>query len=71
MGQHLQLDWQKSAEELKHRYQSEQHPQRRMRLQALRLLRQGKRIAEVVEVIGVHYRTVQDWVAWYRQGALA
>lgn len=54
MGQRLQLDWQQSAEELKHRYLSEQHPQRPTRLQALWLLRQGKRMAEVVEIIGVH-----------------
>ena len=70
MGRRLRLEWQESESELKQRYQSEKHGERRRRLQALWLLRQGKRVADVVEVLGVHYRTVQDWVAWYRQGGL-
>lgn len=70
MGRRLQVEWQESAKELKRLYQQEKHGERRSRLQALWLLRQGQRIAEVVGVIGVNYRTVQDWVAWYRQGGL-
>ena len=71
MGRRLQLEWHESESELKQRYQSEKHGERRSRLQALWLLRQGKRVADVVEVLGVNYRTVQDWVGWYRQGGLA
>jgi transposase len=70
MGRRLQLEWHESESELKQRYQSEKHGERRTRLQALWLLRQGKRVADVVEVLGVNYRTVQAWVAWYRQGGL-
>lgn len=33
-------------------------------------LRQGKRIQDVVETVGVSYRAVQNWVAWYRTGGL-
>lgn len=71
MGQRLQIEWQESAEELKALYKRETHPQRRTRLQALWQLRTGKRIAEVVESVGVSYRAVQHWVAWYRAGGLA
>ena len=70
MGRRLQIEWQESESELKQRYQSEKHGERRARLQAFWLLRQGKRVADVVAVLGVNYRTLQDWVAWYRQGGL-
>ena len=26
---------------------------------------------EVARIVGVHYRTLQEWVAWYRQGGVA
>jgi transposase len=26
---------------------------------------------EVAGLVGVHYRTVQEWVAWYRKGGVA
>ncbi|GAB4440320.1 MAG: hypothetical protein Kow00120_08420 [Anaerolineae bacterium] len=71
MGRRLQVEWAESAEALKALYLQEQHAQRRTRLQALWLLRQGKRIAEVAAVVGVNYRTIQDWVAWYRAGGIA
>jgi len=70
MGRRLQVEWHESECELKQRYQSEKHGERRARLQALWLLRQGKCVADVVAVIGVNYRTLQEWVAWYRQGGL-
>jgi transposase len=43
----------------------------RTRLQALWLLRQGWRLEAVAAAVGVHYRTVQRWVRWYRVGGLA
>jgi transposase len=39
-------------------------------LQALWLLREGRSLGEVTAALGVHYRSVQRWVAWYRQGGL-
>ncbi len=67
----LNVDWQESSEELKHRYQKEVHPQRRTRLQSLWQLRQGKRIGDVVDLTGASYRSVQHWIRWYRQGGLS
>jgi transposase len=43
----------------------------RSRLHALWLRRSGKALGVVAEVLGVHYRSVQRWVAWCRQGGLA
>ncbi|MBI4505733.1 MAG: helix-turn-helix domain-containing protein, partial [Chloroflexi bacterium] len=40
-------------------------------MHGLWLLRDGWRLGEVSEVVGVHYRTVQRWVAWYGAGGLA
>lgn len=70
MGQRIQVEWQETAAELKQLYKQERHPQRRTRLQALWHLRQGDRIEDVVEKVGVAYRSVQNWLKWYRQGGL-
>ncbi len=43
----------------------------RTRLHALWLLRKGWRMEPVALVVGVHYRTVQRWVGWYRQGGVS
>jgi transposase len=53
-------------------YRAERDAPVRQRLQALWLLRGGeRRVGEVAAVLGVDYRTVQRWVAWYRGGGLA
>ncbi len=70
MGQRLQIEWAESAEELKQLYKQEHHVERRTRLLALWHLRQGKRIQDVVDLLDVGYRRVQEWAAWYRQGGL-
>jgi len=43
----------------------------RPRLHGLWLVRTGRTTREVAEVLGVHERTVQQWLAWYRAGGLA
>ncbi len=70
MGRHLEVEWEESAEELKAQYQKEKHAQRRTRLQALWHLRSGKRIQDVVEIVGSPSRVIQRWIAWYRHGGL-
>lgn len=71
MGRHVQIEWHESSEELKQLYRNEQHPQRRTRLQALWHLRNGKRIQDVVDITGMSYRSVQQWLSWYRRGGLS
>jgi transposase len=56
---------------LKAAYRAEQDAEVKPRLQALWLVRSGRRLGEVAAVVGVDYRTVQRWVAWYRQGGRA
>jgi ActR/RegA family two-component response regulator len=51
---------------LKARYRAEADGTRRLRLQGLWLLRQGRAVSEVAAAMGVHRRTVDRWVAWYR-----
>lgn len=70
MGQRLQLEWQETAEQLHLFYRWERNPHRRIRLLALWHLRCGKQLRDVVDIIGVCYRTLQYWVAWYRDGGL-
>lgn len=55
---------------LKTAYQNEREGAIRTRLQGLWLLRSGWTLGTVAEALGVHYRTVQRWVAWYRVGGL-
>lgn len=73
IGRPFVIKWQEAdtAEALKAAYQGERDPARRSQLQGLWLLRTGRRLEEVADVVGVHYRTVQRWAAWYREGGLA
>ncbi len=71
MGRRMQIEWEEDEATLKERYLAEKESQRRTRLQAMWQLRQGKTTAEVAEIVGRHQRTIQEWVAWYRQGGLA
>jgi transposase len=60
-----------TEEALHEAYRTEQRVDVRQRLHALWLLRNGeRRLSEVATVLGVDYRSVQRWVAWYRQGGL-
>jgi transposase len=67
----FQIDWQEDEQTLYELYKQEKNAQNRTRLQALWLLRQGRPMSQVAQIVGVHYRTVQEWVAWYRQGGVA
>jgi transposase len=72
-GRRVQIAWQvaDTPDALRERYRREEEGETRTRLQALWLLRTGWNMEEVARVTGVHYRTVQRWVGWYRQGGLA
>lgn len=70
MARHLQLQWQEDEATLKRMYLKAKTPRHRIRLHALWLLRQGKTIGQVAQLVGVHPRTVQDWIAWYRRGGI-
>jgi transposase len=64
------INWTETEEELHERYQKERNGHRRARLHALWLLRRGHALGEVGQAVGVDYRTVQRWVAWYRKAGL-
>ena len=72
-GRPLRLDWREEDEAavLGAAYRRERNAELRPRLQALWLLRQGRSLRETAAVVGVHYRTLQTWLAWYRTGGLA
>src|SRR5262249_44504114 len=71
MGRKLKIDWQETALELKKRYRTEHNAERQTRLYSLWHLRLGKTLKEIAEAFGMSYRTLQDWVARYRQCGLA
>ncbi len=71
MARKLQIVWREDVEALERLYKQEKDHQNRTRLQALWLLRQGRPMTEVAPIVAVHYRTVQEWVSWYRRGGLA
>lgn len=70
MSRRLQIEWQETAEELKHLYRQEKHPQRRERLMSFWHLCEGKQVKDVAEMIGTDVRIIQKWLAWYRIGGL-
>lgn len=69
----MRLVWEDQDTEaaLREHYRQEADGEVRTRLHGLWLLRQGKPMTEIAATVGVHYRTVQRWVGWYRQGGLA
>jgi transposase len=70
-GRPLVIEWNESADQLRRLYDAERNGHRRARLQAMWLLREGRTIGEVGQQVGVDYRTIQRWVAWYRSNGLA
>ena len=71
MGRKLEIEWHETASELKNRYRKERNAERKTRLHAFWQLRLGKTLKEVAQLVGIGYRTLQNWVAWYRHGGLA
>jgi transposase len=71
MGRPLKVSWQDDEATLFRKYRAEKQPDLKPRLHTLWLLRQGHSLTETATVLGVHYTSVQQWVAWYRQGGVA
>ena len=71
-GRAFEVTWpeEDTSEALKAAYQGERDIKLRTRLHGLWLLRSGWRLASVAAAVGVHYRTVQRWVGWYRDGGV-
>ena len=72
-GRRFEVVWREedTGEALRAAYQGERDIQLRTRLHGLWLLRSGWRLPSVAAAVGVHYRTVQTWVGWYRKGGVA
>jgi transposase len=71
-GRSLQIAWREedTDEALKAAYRAEPDGPVRTRPHGLWLLRAGWSLRLAAELLGTHYRSVQRWVAWYRQGGL-
>jgi transposase len=71
-GRVLEIGWraEDTEETLKTAYLAERDGTVRTRLHALWLLRTGWRLGVVATTVGTHYRSVQRWIAWYRQGGI-
>lgn len=70
-GKQVAIEWQDTVESLREVYLAERVGRVRSRLQLLWLVRGGMTVKEAVVVVGVHYRTGQEWIRWYREGGLA
>ena len=70
-GRPLNISWQEDGDTLFQAYRQEKSADIKPRLHALWLLRLGHLLRETAQIVGVHYRTLQQWVTWHRQGGLA
>lgn len=72
-GRPLVIAWRPGDDDgaLKDAYRQERRADVRPRLHALWLLRTGRRVRDVAQLVGVHERTVQRWLGWYRDGGIA
>ena len=69
-GRLKRVEWEERAEELHEIFRVQSDVERRKRVQALWLLRQGITETDTARIVGVGRRTVARWVAWYRGGGL-
>jgi transposase len=69
-GRRIVIEWQETVSELETLYKQEKQVNKRERLHALWLLRQGKSLKEISELLSIKYRRLQRWVVMYRQGGL-
>ncbi len=71
-GRPFEVGWREeyTTEALKAAYRRERDIELRTRLHGVWLLRSGRRLSSVAATVGVHYRTVPTWVAWYREGGV-
>jgi transposase len=69
-GRPLIIHWHDTAETLSLALRRERSAEVRTRLHAIWLIRQGHTLGAAAELVGAHYVTVQQWVAWYRTGGL-
>ena len=72
LGRPFRVNWraEDSPGALKEVYLAERDVRLRPRLHGLWLLRAGRRLGDVASILGVHYRTVETWVGWYRRGGV-
>ena len=70
MARSISIIWHDEADQLDAQYKAEKDPQRRVRLHALWLVRLGHSMKAVAPLVGIHYRTIQQWISWYRAGGL-
>lgn len=72
-GRPFVVNWREddTEETLKAAYLGEHEGVIRSRLHALWLLRAGHSLGAVTTTLGVDYRSIQRWVAWYRRGGLS
>jgi putative transposase len=66
----LAVTWRDEAAALYARYRQELKPDLRPRWHALWLVCTGTTARETARVLGVHERSVQQWIAWYRAGGM-
>ncbi len=71
-GRRFVVTWceEDTPEALRAAYQGERNREFRTRLHGLWLLRCGWQLRSVAQAVGIHYRTVQRWVSWYRKGGI-
>ena len=71
-GRRFEVAWreQDTGETLKAADQRERDIELRTRLHGLWLLQTGWGLSPVAAAVGVHCRTVQQWVGWYHGGGL-
>jgi transposase len=65
------IEWKESIVELEKLYRAEKHVEKRKRLQALWLVRQGKDARVAAIEVGIGRKTITRWLGWYRQEGLA
>lgn len=65
------IEWRESIAELEELYRAEKHVEKRKRIQAVWLVRQGKEVKVAAKEAGTSRESLTRWLGWYREGGLA
>ena len=71
VGRPIVVQWHDSAQDLLARAVAESNPHLARRWQGLLLIHRGWTVSQTAENVGVSYRTVENWLDWYREGGSA
>ncbi|MBL8148341.1 MAG: helix-turn-helix domain-containing protein [Blastocatellia bacterium] len=69
-GRKFFIEWKEDESLFVQHMSLEKSAESKIRIKALLMLKHGKKLKDVGQELGIHYRTLQKWIYWYRKGGI-